>query len=81
MAEIFRFEQFLNERKFTEEQRKKDAKEGKAMPDGSFPIENSKDLKNAIKAYGRARDPKAAKRHIKKRAKDLGLENLIPENW
>lgn len=77
--EILRFEEFLNERKFTPEERKKDAKSGKAMPDGSFPIENAKDLKNAIKAHGRARDPKAAKRHIKKRAKELGLENLTPE--
>jgi hypothetical protein len=30
------------------------AKSGAAMPDGSYPIENTKDLENAIQAIGRA---------------------------
>lgn len=63
------------------EQRKKLADEGKAMPDGSFPIANVEDLRNAIQAIGRAKDPAAAKAHIKKRARDLGEEALIPEGW
>jgi len=57
------------------------AAKGDAMPDGSFPIANKKDLKNAIQASGRAKDPEKAKAHIKARAKSLGLEKLIPENW
>jgi hypothetical protein len=68
-------------REFSEDERKKLADEGKALPDGSFPIENEEDLKNAIHAYGRAKDKEAAKKHIIARAKALGLMNLIPEDW
>jgi len=78
---IKNFENFLNERKFSEEKREKLADKGLAMPDGSFPIETEKDLKNAIKAHGRAKDVEAAKKHIVKRAKDLKKEDLIPQEW
>lgn len=62
--------------------REKLAKEGKALKDGSFPIRNVSDLKNAIKAYGRAKDKDSAKKHIIKRAKDLQrYYDLIPEEW
>lgn len=62
--------------------REKLAKEGKALKDGSFPIRNVSDLKNAIQAYGRAKDKDAAKKHIIKRAKDLQrYYDLIPEEW
>jgi hypothetical protein len=52
-----------------------------ALPDGSYPIKTEGDLKNAIQAFGRAKDKEAAKRHIMKRARALGLEKLIPSNW
>lgn len=68
-------------REFSQEERERLAEEGKAMPDGSFPIVTREDLENAIQAIGRASDPEAAKRHIKKRARELGLEELIPESW
>ena len=68
-------------RAFSEDVRNQMAKEGTALPDGSYPISNESDLKNAIQAFGRAKDKEAAKRHIMKRAKALGKENLIPENW
>jgi len=68
-------------RAFTEEQRNAMAKEGNALPDGSYPISNESDLRNAIQAYGRAKDKEAAKRHILKRARELGKENLIPAGW
>jgi ATP-dependent protease ClpP protease subunit len=71
---------FLN-RDFSEEERRRLAKSGEAMPDGSFPIVTRGDLENAIRAVGRASDPEAAKRHIKKRAAALGLSELIPESW
>jgi hypothetical protein len=62
--------------------REKLAKEGKALKDGSFPIRNVSDLKNAIQAFGRAKDKDAAKKHIIKRAKDLQrYYDLIPEEW
>jgi len=68
-------------RDYSEETREKYAEEGLALPDGSFPIENEEDLKRAIKAHGRAKDIELAKKHIVKRAKALGREDLIPEEW
>jgi uncharacterized membrane protein YkoI len=68
-------------RAFAPEQRERMAKEGTALPDGSFPIASREDLANAIQAYGRAKDKNAAKAHIVKRAKALGAESMIPEHW
>lgn len=68
-------------RDFSQEEREHLAEEGDALPDGSFPIVTREDLENAIQAIGRAKDPEAAKRHIKKRARELGLTELIPEEW
>jgi uncharacterized membrane protein YkoI len=68
-------------RAFTDDQRNSMSKEGTAMSDGSFPIKSESDLRNAIQAHGRAKDKEAAKRHIMKRAKDMGKESLIPSNW
>lgn len=68
-------------RKFTSDQRDKAASAGQAMDDGSFPIKNEEDLKNAIQAHGRAKDPDAAKKHIIARAKALGLTRLLPDGW
>jgi hypothetical protein len=78
---IYKFDEFINERKFSEEKREELADKGQALSDGSFPISNIKDLKNAIKAHGRAKDIEKAKKHIKKRAKALGQEDLIPTEW
>jgi hypothetical protein len=61
--------------------RDKLAKEGKALPDGSYPIRNASDLKNAIQAFGRAKNKAATKRHIVKRANALKKTDLIPEEW
>lgn len=59
------------------------AREGKAMPDGSFPIRNIQDLKNAVRAYGRAKPGSrgAVRKHIIRRAKGLKRVDLIPEKW
>lgn len=69
--------------KFSDEERKHLAREGAAMENGSFPIRNVDDLKNAIHAYGRANkeDRAAVRRHIIKRARKLGASDLIPEEW
>ena len=69
------------DKEFSAERREKLAKSGKAMPGGGFPIESEQDLKNAIHAIGRAKNPGAARAHIKKRARALGLTKLLPENW
>ena len=68
-------------RAYSEESRSAMAKAGHALPDGSYPIKDEADLRNAIQAYGRAKDKTAAKAHIMKRALALGLEDLIPMNW
>ena len=52
-----------------------------ALPDGSYPIRDVGDLKNAIQAFGRAKNKPAVKRHIKKRARALGAAELIPDGW
>ena len=66
---------------FSPEERKKLAKEGKAMPNGSFPIRDEKDLKDAIKLASMAKNVSAAKAFIVKRSKEMELEKLIPESW
>ena len=71
----------IDERKFSEEQREKLAKKGDALPDGSFPIVNAKDLENAIHLAGLGKNKTAAKDHIIKRAKSLGKMDMIPDNW
>ncbi len=68
-------------RDFSQAERDKLAKEGKALPDGSYPIENVQDLHNAIQAVGRASNKAAAVAHIKKRAKALGATAELPEDW
>jgi hypothetical protein len=62
-------------------QRENAAKKGFALPDGSFPIRSVSDLKNAIKAYGRAKDKTAARKHIRKRARALNRADLVPDAW
>lgn len=69
--------------------RQKLAKQGKAMPGGDsggrFPIRNEADLKRAIQAVGRAKGGEAGRAKvrafIRKRARALGLERLIPDSW
>lgn len=65
------------------ERRQMLAKEGKALPDGSFPITTVDSLKDSIQAYGRSKPGKraAVRRHIMKRARALDRADLIPENW
>lgn len=69
-------------------QRKKLAAQGKAIKSkeggGSYPIRNRSDLQNAIQSVGRAGSPEdmaKVRRFIMKRARELDLSSLIPENW
>lgn len=59
------------------------AKEGKALSDGSYPIRNVGDLKNAIQAYGRSKPGKRAlvRKHIMRRARGLSRADLVPQKW
>lgn len=72
---------FLIHKIFRTDERKRLVSKGQAMPGGGFPIRNEADLKNAIQAYGRASNKPAAMAWIKKRAKALGLERLLPDSW
>lgn len=66
---------------YSPEARERMAKNGEAMPDGSYPIADCADLKNAIQAIGRAKDQEKTKRHIKKRARALDCDIELPEDW
>jgi hypothetical protein len=70
----------LFKRDFTPEERDRLAG-GAAMSDGSFPVQNVADLKNAIRAVGRASDPEAARAHIIRRARALGATDELPDDW
>lgn len=66
---------------FPKKKREQLAEQGQAMPNGAFPIRNRADLKRAIQAFGRAKNPEEVKAWIKKRAKDLNCMDLLPESW
>lgn len=62
-------------------ERKKLAAKKQALPGGSFPIKTVQDLKNAIQAYGRAKNKPQAKALIIRRARALGKTSLLPSGW
>jgi HK97 family phage prohead protease len=71
-----------SERAYSADDRKKMAAKGEAMPDGSYPIANASDLASAIKLSGSGNASNASvRRHIIKRARALGLTNMIPDSW
>ncbi|AEW92941.1 MULTISPECIES: hypothetical protein [Streptomycetaceae] len=62
--------------------RRQAAASGAAMSDGSYPIRSKAELRKAIRAVGRGgSDHDAIRKHIITRAKALGLEGMVPENW
>lgn len=71
----------LTAAQFTANQRRRFAQDGIAMSDGSFPIRNRSDLGHAIRALGRASNMEAAREHIIRRARDLGLTGQLPQAW
>jgi len=79
LEEILIEDDGFNKRKFTAARRKELASQGLALSDGSYPIVNVSDLKNAIKAFGRAKNKGRVAAHIKRRAKALGASELLPE--
>jgi hypothetical protein len=73
---------------FSAEERRRLAARGQAMPGGRFPIRNRADLENAIRAVGRAGGPggtaadrNTVRRWIIRRARALGLTDMIPDTW
>ena len=66
---------------YSTEQRRKMAKSGQAMKDGSFPIANCADAEKAIHAQGRASSQAAAVSHIKKRVRSLSCSGSIFDKY
>ena len=71
----------IAKREVSAEERQRLADRGAAMPDGSYPIANVSDLKNAIQAFGRAKNPSAVKKHIIRRARALNALDVLPDEW
>ena len=72
---------FSEGKTFSTAQREKYADKGFAMPDGSFPIKSKRDLSNAARSVYRSKNVEGAKKHIKARAKAMGLEKTLPEGF
>lgn len=71
---------------FTAQQRRDMAEAGTAMMGGRFPIANRADLENAIRAVGRVQPDtdearSMVRRFIIRRARELGLSDVIPDTW
>ena len=81
LAALDRAEAALEKKDYSDDDRKKMAESGEAMDDGGYPIKTRADLKNAVQAFGRAKDPAATKKHIIARAKALDATDLLPADW
>lgn len=68
-------------RDYSSDQRSKLASKGHALPDGSFPIVDEEDLRNAISLVHMASDPARAKTHVIKRARELDAVDALPSDW
>lgn len=76
--QMLRAEAAIYKRDFADEQRKKLASEGKALPNGTYPIETSADLHPAtVLARSGHGDTAAAESLIARRARDLGVSNPL----
>ena len=71
----------VEKRAFAAQEREKDAKAGVAMPDGSYPITSAKDVENAVMDYNRSGQRPDVKAHIIARAKAIGAESALPDDW
>jgi hypothetical protein len=69
------------EHDFSAAEREQDAEAGAAMPDGSYPIRNANDVANAVRDFYRSGQKPDVKAHIIARAKAIGTENALPEDW
>jgi hypothetical protein len=70
-----------DKREFSAAQREKDAEEGVAMPDGSYPIRSAKDVANAVRDCCRSGEGADVKAHIVARAKAIGADGALPDAW
>ncbi len=71
----------VEKRAFAAAERDNDAKNGVAVPDGSYPIKSAKDVENAVRDYHRTGKRPEVKAHIIARAKAIGAESSLPDDW
>jgi hypothetical protein len=72
------FIRLAKDRNYSAAERKEMAGDGRALPDGSYPINDEHDLNSAaILARSGHGDAAAATKHIGKRAKELGVANPL----
>lgn len=58
---------------WTPDKRREAAERGWALPDGSYPIKDKRDWHKARQALGRAKNRKLVVKHLRRRAKALGI--------
>jgi len=68
-------------RAFATAERAKDARSGVAMADGAYPIKSPADVENAVRDYYRSGEKPEVMAHIIARAKAIGAESALPEDW
>ena len=71
----------VGKRAFAAAEREKDAEDGAAMADGSYPIRSAKDVENAVMDYDRSGRKDDVKAHIIARAKAIGAVSALPDDW
>jgi hypothetical protein len=71
----------IEKRAFAHAEREKDAKDGIAMPDGSYPIATAADVENAVRDYDRSGKRPEVKAHIIARAIAIGAKDALPGDW
>jgi hypothetical protein len=70
-------------RDYSAAERRRMARDGRALSDGSFPIANCADAADAIHSIGRAAPAKRARAeaHIRKRVRSLSCSGSIFDRW
>jgi hypothetical protein len=68
--------------KYNHEARMEAARNGEALPDGSYPTRDCAELGKAVEAYGRETGDKAElRRYLIRRSVKLGCTEKIPDEW
>lgn len=57
------------------------ARNGQALPDGSYPIRDCGEVEKAVHDYERTGQEPRVRRHIIKQAVKLGCTENIPDEW
>lgn len=61
--------------------RRREAANGEAEPDGSYPIRSAQDVRNAVNDYNRSGGNSKDRAHIIARARAIGAESELPDDW